>query len=127
MWINLEQSNYIMFLINYIHSYVGNFIGPLPWHISSKATMLVFIIETIPMLMILAYLWKKRHHITPVQKYMFLHALVWISLIAVSNDNVGTATRLRPVAWVPILIVFAVVYARGRYVGKGKNLSGKSV
>ncbi|NLJ73232.1 MAG: hypothetical protein GX333_09495, partial [Syntrophomonadaceae bacterium] len=40
MWINLEQSNYIMFLINYIHSYVGNFIGPLPWHISSKATML---------------------------------------------------------------------------------------
>lgn len=115
MWISLEQPNFILFFVNYIHSYIGNFIGPLPWHISGKATMLVFIIETIPMVIILAFLWKKRSLITPVQKYALLHALVWIGLIAVSNDNIGTATRLRPVAWILILIVFVVVYVKNKY------------
>lgn len=122
MWINLEQSNYIMFLINYIHSYVGNLIGPLPWHISNKAMGLVFFIETIPMSLILIYIWKKRKLLSNVQKYILTHAFIWISLIAVSNDNIGTATRLRPVAWILILIVFVVVYARGRYLRKNKDL-----
>lgn len=118
MWISLEHTNYFMFLINYIHSYIGNLIGPLPWHISGKATLFVFFAETIPMSLILIFLWKKRNLLSSVQKYTLLHAFVWISLIAVSNDNIGTATRLRPVAWILILIIFVMVYAKDRYFKK---------
>lgn len=67
------------------------------------------------MIIILKFLWKKRKLLSQVQKYMLLHSCIWISLIAFSNDNIGTATRLRPVAWIPILIVFAVVYSKNKY------------
>lgn len=112
MWISLEQPNVILFLINYIHSYVGNLIGPLPWHISGISTLFVFVVETIPMVLILRFLWKRRSLLSKVQKYILLHAFVWVSLIAVTNDNIGTASRLRPVAWLLILNVFVVVYMK---------------
>ena len=59
MRISLDQSNFILFLINYVHSYIGNLIGPLPWHISGVSTLFVFLVETIPMVLILRFLWKK--------------------------------------------------------------------
>lgn len=74
MWIRLDQPNIILFAINYIYSFIGNIIGPLPWHINGAGT--------------------------------------WTSLIAISNDNIGTATRLRAVAWILILIVFVVEFVR---------------
>lgn len=120
MWINLDQPFFPLFFINYFHSYVGNLLGPLPWHISGFSTLLVFFIETIPMMLILFFLWKKRKLILPIHRYILLHAFVWISLIAVTNDNIGTATRLRPIAWILILIVFTCVYAYSR------NLEGEN-
>lgn len=116
MWISLDQSNYILFLINYAHSYIGNLIGPLPWHVSGVSTLFVFLVETIPMVLILRFLWKKRNLLTKVQRYFLLHGFVWISLIGFTNDNLGTASRLRPVAWLLILTVFVVVYAKNRYL-----------
>jgi hypothetical protein len=64
------------------------------------------------MFLILRFLWKKRTIITKMQRYVLIHAFVWISLIAVLNDNIGTATRLRPVAWILILVVFASLYSK---------------
>lgn len=119
MWIKLDQPNVILFLINYIHSYIGNLIGPLPWHIKGISTFIIFIVETIPMCLILRFLWKKRSLLSKVQKYILLHAFIWTSLIAVTNDNIGTASRLRPVTWILILIVFVVLYSKDKYF---KNL-----
>lgn len=109
MNISLHQPSFVVFLINYLHSYMGNLLGPLPWHIRGGATLAVFLLETIPMTLILIYLWKNRCNLTPMHKYLLLHSLVWIAFIAVSNDNIGTATRLRVVAWEMILLVFACV------------------
>ena len=109
MNISLHQPSFVIFLINYLHSYMGNLLGPLPWHIRGGATLAVFLLETIPMTLILIYLWKNRCNLTPMHKYLLLHSLVWIAFIAVSNDNIGTATRLRVVAWEMILLVFACV------------------
>lgn len=115
MWIRLDQPNFILFFFNYIHSYMGNLIGPLPWHISGVSTLFVFLVETIPMILILRFLWKKRNLLTKVQRYILLHGFVWVSLIGFTNDNLGTASRLRPVTWILILIVFVVVYSQNRY------------
>ncbi|MFZ1758858.1 MAG: hypothetical protein WAT96_07400 [Streptococcus suis] len=116
MWISLDQSNFILFLINYAHSYIGNLIGPLPWHISGVSTLFIFLVETIPMVLILRFLWKKRYLLMKAQKYILLHSFVWVSLIGFTNDNLGTASRLRPVAWILILIVFVVVYTKNKYL-----------
>jgi hypothetical protein len=118
MWISLDQSNFILFLINYVHSYIGNLIGPLPWHISGVSTLFVLLVETIPMVLILRFLWKKRSLLTRVQKYILLHGFVWVSLIGFTNDNLGTASRLRPVAWILILIVFVVVHTKNKHLKK---------
>lgn len=109
MWINLNQSNYPMFLINYIHSYISNAIGPLPWHLSGLSTLLIFVVETIPMILILYYIFKKRDLLTNVTQFLLLHGFVWFALIAVTNDNVGTATRLRVTGWLMIFFVYVIV------------------
>lgn len=114
MFINLDHPSFIVFLLNYLHSYVGNLIGPLPWHIKGFSTLFVFFTETIFFALILNFLWKKRKTFSSVESYVLLHAFVWISLIAVSNDNIGTATRLRPVGWILIIIVFASVFCKHR-------------
>lgn len=114
MWINLAQPNFILFLLNYGYSYIGNLIGPLPWHISSFSTLLVFVFESVPIIIVLVYLFKKRHLFSEIQKYIMLHAGIWISLIAVSNDNIGTASRLRPISWILILIICSVVYEKNK-------------
>ncbi|MCG0276568.1 MAG: hypothetical protein L5655_10540 [Thermosediminibacteraceae bacterium] len=118
MEINLDQPSFTLFIINYIHSYVGNLLGPLPWHIRNTSTLFAFFTETIPMLLILIFLWNKRGIITKVQEYVLLHAFIWIGLIAVSNDNIGAATRLRAVGWILILIVFASVFSKSRCIKK---------
>ncbi len=114
MWITLDHSFFGMFFINYIHSYLGNLLGPLPWHINGITTLIMFLVETIPMIIILRFLWKNRSLISRLQKYILLHAFVWVSLIAITNDNLGTAARLRPVAWILILIVFTCVFSYSR-------------
>jgi len=115
MWINLDQPFFGMFFVNYLHSYMGNLLGPLPWHIRGMSTLFVFFVETIPMVLILRFLWNNRKIISKIQRYTLLHTFVWISLIALSNDNIGAATRLRPVAWILILIVFSSTYAKYLY------------
>ena len=112
MWISLGKSNFILFLLNYIHSFIGNLMGPLPWHISGMPTLFVFFTETIPMCFILIFLWKEKNQLSKIQNYILLQGFVWIGLIGVTNDNLGAATRLRAIAWILILIVFVVVYSK---------------
>jgi hypothetical protein len=111
MWIRLDEGNYFTFLFNYVHSYVGNMIGPLPWHIVSLNTLFIFLFESIPMMMILLFIYRNRHRLTEPLRFALLHSFMWFGFIAITNDNLGTATRLRAVGWIPILLVFAKLYA----------------
>ncbi|MBG9981835.1 hypothetical protein HZY86_01755 [Aerococcaceae bacterium DSM 111020] len=106
MDINLITSNFILFIFRYIHSYLGNLIGPLPWHISGFSTLIVFFVESIPMVVLLWYIYKQRRYMDYQDGILFIHALVWNGFIAFSNDNVGTATRLRPISWILFVIIF---------------------
>jgi len=119
MFINLEQPNFLLFILNYIYSFIGNLLGPLPWHIKNLPTLFAFFTETIPMVFILIFLWKTRKIMSQLQRYILLHSFIWIILIAVSNDNIGTATRLRAISYIIILNVFVVNYVKYRY--KKKN------
>lgn len=114
MGIQLDSGNYIGFLINYVHSYFGNLIGPLPWHVKGVTTLIAYFSEALPMTVILWFIWKYRTWITNVQGFILTQALVWNGLIAITNDNVGTGLRLRAIAYLLIVLVFVVVYSRQR-------------
>ena len=114
MWIQLDQGNFFSFILQYIHSYLGNMIGPLPWHITGMNTFIIFLFESIPMIFILMFIYSKRSLLSDPLKYTLLHAFVWFGLIAITNDNIGTATRLRAVGWIPILIVFTKLYTESK-------------
>ena len=118
MYINLKKKFFGTFLINYFHSYMSNSIGPLPWQIKSFGGLLLFAIESIPMMCVLSFIWIKRIFLTPIHNYLLLHAFVWFGLIGLSNDNTGTAARLRMVGWVLIIIVFATVYSTSKRMKK---------
>jgi len=112
MYINLNQSNIILFLLNYFYSFIGNLVGPFFWNINSGMQLLVFIFESIPMIAILYYLIKHRHELSKEEIFVLVYAIVWIAFIALSNDNIGTATRLRVNGWIPILLVFISLWSR---------------
>ncbi|MBS3984046.1 MAG: hypothetical protein KGZ66_00345 [Selenomonadales bacterium] len=116
MGITLAQDNVWLFALNYCHSFVGNMVGPLPWHITSVPTALAFFLEAMPMTIVLSRLWRLRHLLSAFHVYLITQAAVWIGLVALTNDNLGTGVRLRPPAWILLLVVFAVleVKASGR-------------
>lgn len=126
MYINLKKKFFGTFLVNYFHSYMSNSIGPLPWQIKNFGGLLLFIIESIPMMFVLRFIWIKRLLLTPIHNYLLLHAFVWFGLIGLSNDNTGTAARLRMVGWVLIVIVFATIYSTNKRI-KDERLLQKDI
>jgi hypothetical protein len=121
MWINFPENNFLLFFMNYLHSFFGNLIGPLPWQINSLFTSISFFIESIPMIFILLYIFKNRGIISDLQRFILFHSMVWIFFIAFTNDNIGTATRLRPVSWTLIIIVFLSIRSiKAKEISKDK-------
>lgn len=66
------------------------------------------------MILILSFLWMKRAWLTKVQGFILTQAFVWNGLIAITNDNIGTALRLRAIAFMLILLTFVVMYSKYR-------------
>ena len=114
MGISLDQSNILLFYVNYLHSFISNFIGPLPWQISGGSTLILMLTEGLVFLLIVIFLFRKRSLFSNLEKYFLIQSFVWFLLISVSNDNLGTASRLRIVGWLPLLIMFAKYY--GEYL-----------
>lgn len=112
MNIRLNQSNLFFFIVNYIHSYLGNFVGPLPWYIKGSSMSIIFILETIPMMYILFNIFKQRKLLNNIEKYILYHSFIWIGIIAITNDNVGTATRLRVISWLLLFLVFLSIRSK---------------
>ena len=123
MGISLDQPNIVLFYFNYLYSLISNIFGPLPWQINGGATLIVFLSETILFIFIFLFLFKKRKQFTKMDLLLILHSIVWFMLISISNDNLGTAARLRIVGWIPLLIVFSKYY--GEYLEYRKTKKRK--
>lgn len=115
MGISLDQSNLLLFYINYIYSLVSNFIGPLPWQVTGGSTLILMITEGILFFFMSIYLFRKIKYFSNIELYLFIQAVVWFLLISISNDNFGTGSRLRIVGWLPLIILFVKFYGEGIY------------
>ncbi|ATA61622.1 hypothetical protein GS458_3195 [Geobacillus stearothermophilus] len=121
MGISLDQPNIILFLFNYVYSYVGNLIGPLPWHINSLGTLIVFLTESILFIYLLSFIWRNRLYLEKIHYFIMLYCFIWIGFIAISNDNIGTATRLRVVGLLPLIVVFVHLFFKKSMIKKFKQ------
>lgn len=110
MNISLDQSNVVLFYINYFYSIVSNVLGPLPWQFTGISSVIIFFAESLLFLFIVYQLYKYRNNIGKYDYFLIINSVVWFMLIGIFNDNIGTAARLRMVGWVPLFIVFAKVY-----------------
>ena len=115
MGISLEQSNIVLFYINYLYSIISNLIGPLPWQISGVSTLFLMISEGIVFLIVLLFLYRRRRSFSNLEKYFLIQSIIWFILIGISNDNFGTGSRLRIVGWLPLLILFSKYYGEYLY------------
>lgn len=115
MGISLSQSNLLSFYINYFKSFYSNIYGPTFRQISGFSSLVIMITESIPFFFLSVYLWRERKYLKGDLLLLFTSSFIWFGVISIINDNVGTATRLRLVGWVNLIIVVSYI------VGKKKN------
>ncbi|MGT2716208.1 hypothetical protein [Streptococcus respiraculi] len=108
--IRLDVENIFVFLFNYAQSYLYNLLSPFPWQIKGLGTLLVFVTEFFFMVAMLFYIYKRKSSISQLGKYTLIQAFVWNMMIAFTNDNIGTASRLRVISWILIIGVFVSLY-----------------
>ncbi len=114
MGISLDHPNIILFYLNYFYSVLSNFIGPFPWQIMGGSTLLLMVSEGVVFFFISFYLIRRMKYFSNIESFILLQVIVWFLLISISNDNFGTASRLRVVGWIPLFIVFAKYFAQDR-------------
>ncbi|TDM12384.1 hypothetical protein [Macrococcus lamae] len=108
--ISLDQPNYLFFLISYFYSLISNALGPLPFQVRGFSTLALFVTESVPMALVFYYLWKHRKSLEYLDKMLLTQSLIWFLFIGVTNDNLGTGSRLRISGYLFILLVFTKVF-----------------
>jgi len=121
MNISLDQSNIVLFYLNYLYSFLSNIIGPFPWQVNSMATLVIMLTEGIVFSLILIILFRNRKSFSNIDKYLLIQSIVWFMLIGLSNDNMGAGSRLRIVGWLPLIILFAKYYGKSMYIKRSSQ------
>lgn len=111
----------------YAYSWISNVIGPLFWQVRTVSNLLSFILE-IPFLSYVGYgVWRRRSSITPACSFLIAQAAVWFSLISFTNDNLGTAGRLRVLGWHCLIVVFAYLVPRAKEIIPARFLRSRTL
>ncbi|KIS04341.1 hypothetical protein [Paucilactobacillus wasatchensis] len=107
-----STTNFPLFIIQYIYSFVCNMLSPLIWQFKSLQLIVVGITEGFLIQFCIFMLMKKRELLKKIIKsnpcffFLLIQAIFWNVVIAFSNKNIGTGIRLR----IPEFIIFIVVY-----------------
>lgn len=103
--ISLIDLNPLQFLLNLSLSFLFQIFG---LYITTPLALLVFFVETIPFMYMLAYVIKNRLFMDRFSLYLFFSMVTYSLLVAMGNDNLGTALRLR----VPVYLTCYILALR---------------
>lgn len=109
---SFNSSNIMIFLLQLIVSYLGNIIGPFIWQLKSIPMIIIAIFESIPMLVLIFSLLRQHKYfskfLNSYPKYIMLlsQSFAWLSMLALTNKNIGTGLRLK----IPLFIFMWIVY-----------------
>lgn len=101
--LGLDFSNSAMFLPNFILSALGQLFG---LYLVNPFAVLLFVIETIPILFMLFYILKNIKYADGFIRFLIIFFVLYASVWLIGNDNLGTAVRLRLYNYLAVYIVF---------------------
>lgn len=101
--LGIDFSNPIMFIPNFILSFLGQMLG---FYITNPLAIVLLLIETIPFLFMLVYVIKNIRWADKFIRFLIIFFVLYGSVWLIGNDNLGTAVRLRLYNYFAIYISF---------------------
>lgn len=101
--LGLDFSNPAFFLPNFILSTLGQLFG---LYLVNPFAVLLFIIETIPVLFMLSFILKNIKYADSFIRFLIVFFVLYASVWLIGNDNLGTAVRLRLYNYLAVYICF---------------------
>ena len=105
--IGLLDKNPIMFLVYYLYSLFGQLFGLLLVNVNA---VLVFFLESVPFILAFIYLFKNIRFMTRFSSFLLIFFVIYTTIWALGNDNLGTAVRLRIPSYLAIFACMFIVY-----------------
>ena len=110
--------------LHFIGAFVTSFLFQvLGLYLNSAKALALFLTESIPFMIALSAIWKRRQLIDGFSRYLIAFSLVYATIFVLGNDNLGTAARLRMFVYISALIVWVRVglqYLRVHPRGTGR-------
>lgn len=101
--LGIDFSNPIMFILNFILSFLGQMLG---LYITNPLAIVLLIVETVPFLFMLVYVIKNIRLADKFVRFLIIFFVLYASVWLIGNDNLGTAVRLRLYNYFAIYISF---------------------
>ncbi|MFC6204960.1 hypothetical protein ACFPZK_09610 [Psychrobacter urativorans] len=101
--LGLDFSNPIMFIPNFIFSFLGQMLG---LYITNPLAVVLLLIETVPFFFMLIYVLKNIKLADNFVRFLIIFFVIYASVWLIGNDNLGTAVRLRMYNYFAIYISF---------------------
>jgi len=105
--IGLLDKNPIMFLVYYLYSLFGQLFGLFLVNVNA---VLVFFLESVPFILAFIYLFKNIRFMTRFSSFLLIFFVIYTTIWALGNDNLGTAVRLRIPSYLAIFACMFIVY-----------------
>lgn len=103
--INLAADDLSDFYIDYFYSFVSSVFGPFFWQAKSFSMVVLMCTESIAFLIIFIYLIKNIKSMSTSEIIIIVASLILFLEISLINDNLGTATRVRILGWLPLIVL----------------------
>ena len=101
--LGLDFSNPVLFIPNFVLSTLGQLFG---LYLVNPFAVLLFIIETIPVLFMLSFILKNIKYADSFIRFLIVFFVLYASVWLIGNDNLGTAVRLRLYNYLAVYICF---------------------
>ena len=122
--LGIEFASSATFLPDLVRSTASQLFG---LHFPNKAAIAVFLLETIPFVILLTYVIKNRAYSTKFVDFLVLFFVAYASIWLLGNDNLGTAVRLRIFNYLAILIAFFIIYQNKKLSFSVANQTNKKL
>lgn len=101
--LGLNFSNPILFIPNFILSFLGQMLG---LYITNPLAIVLLLVETVPFFFMLVYVFKNIRLADNFVRFLIIFFVLYASVWLIGNDNLGTAVRLRIYNYLAVYISF---------------------
>jgi len=109
--LGIEFASAASFLPDFFRSAAAQLFG---LHFVNPASVLVFLVETVPFLALLIYVILNKEFSNKFVDYLIVFFVAYACVWLLGNDNLGTAVRLRTFNYLAVLVAFFVIYQNKR-------------